>query len=119
MKGRFLIGETEQPQYHRRSEDLFGAHAFCPGATRAGTSFAKILQHKPAYDRFAVNDAGDGFQLFGLGMTGDFGHQRHLPVPFFAHFVLALFLALVVLTVGWRLLSYYAQPRKTSTTPKV
>jgi len=48
-------------------------------------------------------------------VAGDLGHQGHLALPFFAHFVLAPFLVLVVLTVGWRHRLYYTQPQNTST----
>jgi hypothetical protein len=54
-------------------------------------------------------------QLLGLDVAGDLGHQGHLALPFFAHFVLAPFLVLVVLTVGWRHRLYYTQPQNTST----
>ena len=103
MKSQVLVGQPVEPHHDGRSENLLGAHAFCPGTATAITAFAKILQHPLADDRFAVEDARDGFQLLGLDVAGDFGHQGHLALPFFAHFVLVLFWAFVVLTVGWRL----------------
>jgi hypothetical protein len=50
-----------------------------------------------------------------LDVVGDLGHQGHLALPFFAHFVWVFFSALLVLTVAWILCLYYTQPEKAST----
>ena len=115
VKRQLLVAEAEESHDHGRPQHLLGAHAFGPSTAIAGFPLAKILQHKVDGDRFTVQDGRDGLQLLGLDVAGDLGHQGHLTLPFFAHFVWVLFLVLVVLTIGWRLRLYYTQPQNTST----
>jgi hypothetical protein len=47
-------------------------------------------------------------------MVCNLRHQRHLFLPFFAHFAFGSFLAFVVILVVWRLSIYYNEKKKTT-----
>jgi hypothetical protein len=109
-----LVGEAEKGFHNGASQHLIGTHAV--GTLPVGDVFTpvQILKNTIADGRVGVNDGADDFQLFALGMVGYLGHQRHLFLPFFAHFVIGSFLAFVVILVVWRLSIYYNEKKKTT-----
>jgi len=69
----------------------------------------QILQNFFTDDRGGTNDGADHFQFSVPGMIFDVGHQRHLFLPFFAHFASGSFSAFVAISVGWRYPIYYSE----------
>jgi hypothetical protein len=92
MKGQLLVGEAEKG-FHNGASAAPDRHS-CRWHLAVSDIFTpvQILKNTAADGRVGVNDVADGFQLFALGMVGYLGHQRHLFLPFFAHFVIGSFL---------------------------
>jgi hypothetical protein len=111
VKGQLFVGETEQNFDDHAAQDLLGAHAFCTCALGLGFAPVQILKNMVTDDRICIDDGADYFQLPALGMIENVGHQWHLFLPFFAHFVDSSFYVFVVLLNVWRLLIYYKTKR--------
>jgi hypothetical protein len=81
-------------------------------AVRTIFALAQILKNTLTDGRVGINDGADDGKLFALGVVCYLGHQRHLFLPFFAHFVIGSFLLFVVILIGWRLSIYYNEKKK-------
>lgn len=77
-------------------------------------TFVQVLQNAFVDGRIGVNDVADDLQLFALDMVFYSEHQRHLFLPFFAHFVIGSFSNSVVILVVW--LHSICYSRKTKAT---
>jgi len=99
---------------HLTAQYLVGAHALGTGSLGHGFAFVQILQNIPTDGRVCINDAADYFQLLALRMIKNVGHQRHLFLPFFAHFVTGSFIVFVVIFVVWQFPIYYKKKKKTT-----
>jgi hypothetical protein len=115
MKGQLLIAQAEQNLYDGRAQHLIGTHAVGPDARLSAPEFTKVLKYALTHGRVTVNDAADRFELFGLGVIDFRGHQRHLLLPFFAHFAVGPFRFFVVILVAWLFPTYYIEPKKATT----
>lgn len=69
-----------------------------PGRTCEANSDRQLNR---AGEWLGIDDGADRLQFLTLGVVGDVGHQGHLSVPFFAHFVLGFFPLFVVLLGVW------------------
>jgi hypothetical protein len=109
VKSQLFIGEAVENFHDGTAHHLVGTHAVGTGMPQRCLVFIQILQNVFTDGRLRVNDGADRLQLLALGMIHDVGHQSHLFLPFFAHFVSGSFSAFVVILVGWRFPIYYMQ----------
>lgn len=67
----------------------------------------QVLKNITANGSILIDDGADRLQFLALGMIKNVVHQRHLFLPFFAHFEVGSFSVYVVITVAWTLPIYY------------
>jgi hypothetical protein len=107
MKGKVFVTEAEESFNHGAAKNLIGTHPLCADALGYRLSLIQILQNMPTNGRVAVDDVADHRELLALYVILNVGHEGHLFLPFFAHFVLRSFLLFVVILVSWRFHKYY------------
>jgi len=108
VEGQFLISETEKSFDYDASQHLVSTHALGASALGGGLAGVQVLQNILADGRVCSDDTADDFQLLALWMIKNVGHQRHLFLPFFAHFVFSSFFVFVVILISWTLSIYYS-----------
>jgi hypothetical protein len=115
VKGQLFIRKTEKNFDHDTAQYLVSAHPFGTGTLGLRLSSVQVLQNATTDDRVFINDAADHFQLLALRVIKDVGHEGHLFLPVFAHFVTASFFVFVVLLVVCMLSIYYIKQRNATT----
>ncbi|MFX0090964.1 MAG: hypothetical protein ACFFBD_04310 [Candidatus Hodarchaeota archaeon] len=115
VKGQFFIRKAKKDFNDQTTQHLLGTHTLGAGTLGLGFTFVQVLQNIATDGRICINDAADYFKLFALGMIKYVGHQGHLFLPFFAHFVTGSFSVFVVILIGCRLLIYYNKQRIATT----
>ena len=103
VKGQRIVGEAIKDfnDWHSAVQHLIGAHTVCTGSSRLCFTPVQILQNTFADGRLEIDDGADRLQFLGLGGGHDVGHQSHLSLPSFAHFVIGTFPVFVVILVRW------------------
>jgi hypothetical protein len=115
VEGQVLISETEKRFDDDTSQHLVSTHTLGAGALGLGLTCVQVLQNILTDGRVCIDDATDDFQLLALGMIKNVGHQRHLFLPFFAHFVTSSFFVFVVILISWQLSIYYSNQKIATT----
>jgi hypothetical protein len=75
---------------------------------------AKVLMNQIHYGRFLIENPADALQFPGLGMIDRRVHQWKLFFALFAHFAVAPFLILIVISNSWSISLYYQKQRKST-----
>jgi hypothetical protein len=113
VKRQQLVAVAKHLLDDGRAQHLLGAHPIGAGITEL-LAAAKVLMNQTGYGRFGIQNPADEFQFPGLGMIGTQVHQRQLFFALFAHFVVAPFSFLIVLSIAWALSLYYQKQRKST-----
>jgi hypothetical protein len=75
---------------------------------------AKVLMNQIHYGRFLIENPADALQFSGLGRIDRRVHEWKLFLALFAHFVVAPFFILIVISIAWTLSIYYQKKRKST-----
>jgi hypothetical protein len=107
VKGQFCIGEVKEDSNNSTSQHLISTHAVRPFSKGNRFFSIKILPDMITDFRVGINAAADEFPLLALTVVFYLGHQRHLFLPLFAHFVIGLFSVFAVILIGCSFPIYY------------
>ena len=107
VKGQLFISEVKKDFNDSTAQDLFSGHTMCTATSLHNFAPVQILQNLIVDVRLAVKYDADCLQLLTLGVIHYVGHQRHLFLPFFAHFLPGSFSAFVVILGCWCFPLYY------------
>jgi hypothetical protein len=97
MEGKCFVTEIEKGFYYSTTQNLISAHAICAGSFEHQFTLIQILQNMLTDGRIALDDAADHHQLLVLFVILNVGHEGHLFLPYFAHFVLCSFSLFVLI----------------------